>query len=65
MFQHEITELDDKLDVASDVTEGQDDKGEMTDIKDGLEYFVNGNVSVDHNQIYSIVNNKMRKNVSR
>ena len=50
MFQHEITELDDEHDGASDITEGQDEKGETTDIKDELEYFVNGNVSVDQNQ---------------
>ena len=65
MFQHEVTELDDKHGVASDVTEGQDEKGETTNVKDGLEYYVNGNASVSHNRIYSIVKNKMRKNVSR
>ena len=50
LSQHEITELDDEHDGASDITEGQDEKGETTDIKDELEYFVNGNESVDHNQ---------------
>ena len=50
MYQHEITELVDEHEVASDVTEEHDEKGETTEIKDELEYFVNGNVSVDQNQ---------------
>ena len=65
VFQHEITELDDEHDVASDVTEEQDEKGETTDIKDELEYFVNGNESVDHNQNLFNCKQQDEKNVSR
>ena len=50
MYQHDITELVNEHEVASDVTEEYDEKGEATEIKDGLEYFVNGNVSVDQNE---------------
>ena len=52
------------LDDASDIAEREDEKGDTTDIKDELENYVNGNESVYHNQIYSIINKQMRKNVS-
>ena len=38
LFQLDVTELADKHGVASDITEGQDERGETTNVKDGLKY---------------------------
>ena len=50
-MEHDVTKLVNEHEVASDVTEEYDEKGEATEVKDRLEYFMNENISVDKLEI--------------